>query len=297
MTSDDVIVEAGRLAAEGRPFALATVVRVRRPASTRRGDRAVIRPDGTLIGWIGGACSEPIVIREALRALAAGEPRLVRIGPSGAAGEEGADVIAVSGCASEGTVEVLIEPGSVRPWLAVIGGSPAARSLAGLAASIGWRVETTLEGAPDAVVIAAMGTGDEEVLERALESGAGYVGLVASTRRAAAVLETLRDRGVPEEELARVRSPAGLDLGPLPQEEIGVAILAELVAWRHARGAGESETAAAPEEAVDPVCGMTVPVHAGTISVVMDGATYHFCCAGCRARFESDPASFVSAPS
>jgi xanthine dehydrogenase accessory factor len=297
MTADDVIVEAGRLAAEGRPFALATVVRVRRPASTRRGDRAVIRPDGTLVGWIGGACSEPIVIREALRALAAGEPRLVRIGPSGAGREEGADVIAVSGCASEGTVEVLIEPGSARPWLAVIGGSPAARSLAALAASIGWRVETTLEGAPDAVVVAAMGTGDEEVLERALESGAGYVGLVASTRRATAVLETLRDRGVPEDELARVRSPAGLDLGPLPQEEIGVAILAELVAWRHARGAGASETAAAPDEAVDPVCGMTVPVHAGTISVVMDGATYHFCCAGCRARFESDPASFVSAPS
>jgi xanthine dehydrogenase accessory factor len=296
VSPDDVIVEAGRLAEEGRPYALATVVRVRRPASTRRGDRAVIHPDGTLVGWIGGACSEPIVVREALRALAAGEPRLVRIGPPGAGGEEGADVIAASGCASEGTVEVLIEPGSVRPRLAVIGSSPAARSLAGLASAIGWRVESTIEGRPDAVVVAAMGTRDEDMLQRALESGAGYVGLVASAKRAASVLDALRDRGVDEAALARVRSPAGLDLGPLPQEEIGVAILAELVAWRHAPRLSEAAPAVAPEEAVDPVCGMTVPVHAGTISLVMDGVTHHFCCAGCRSRFESDPASFASIP-
>jgi xanthine dehydrogenase accessory factor len=297
VSPDDVIVEAGRLAAEGKPYALATVVRVRRPASTRRGDRAVVHPDGTLFGWIGGACSEPIVVREALRAIAAGEPRLVRIGPPGAGGEEGADVVAASGCASEGTVEVLIEPGSVRVALAVIGASPAARSLAGLATAIGWTVETTLDGAPHAVVIAAMGTGDEEMLQRALDSGAGYVGLVASAKRASSVLEALRDRGVGEEALARVRSPAGLDLGPLPQEEIGVAILAELVAWRHAGFGSEAAPTTAPPEAVDPVCGMTVPVHAGAISLEVNGVVYHFCCDGCRARFESDPASFASASS
>jgi xanthine dehydrogenase accessory factor len=83
VTRAQVLVEAGRLAAEGRPYALATVVRVVRPASTRRGDRALVTPDGALAGWVGGACSEPIVVREALRALADGEPRLVRIGPAG----------------------------------------------------------------------------------------------------------------------------------------------------------------------------------------------------------------------
>ncbi|HWQ24950.1 MAG TPA: XdhC family protein, partial [Gaiellaceae bacterium] len=76
---EQVLLEAARLAAAGERYALATVVRVERPASTRRGDRALVRADGTVVGWIGGACAEPIVVREALRALVDGEPRLVRI--------------------------------------------------------------------------------------------------------------------------------------------------------------------------------------------------------------------------
>ncbi|MDQ3856907.1 MAG: XdhC family protein, partial [Actinomycetota bacterium] len=77
----DVLVEAGRMAAAGERFVLATVVDVRRPASARPGDRAIVRSDGSLLGWVGGACSEPIVVREALRALSDGEPRVVQITP------------------------------------------------------------------------------------------------------------------------------------------------------------------------------------------------------------------------
>ena len=101
-----------------------------------------------------------------------------------------------------------------------------------------------------------MGHGDEDALERALEAGTGYVALVASSKRAATVLGAMRERGISEESLTRVRSPAGLDLGPSSQEEIAVAILAELVAWRHTR----VDVTAALVEAVDPVCGMTVAV-------------------------------------
>jgi xanthine dehydrogenase accessory factor len=283
----NVLVRAGRLAAEGRPFALATVVDVRRPASTRRGDRALVTPDGAVEGWIGGACSEPIVVREALRALADGETRLVRIGPPGTEGGEGV-VCAVSECASEGTVEVLIEPQLGAPLLAAVGDGPAARTLARLAAEIGWRVGDEPEGA-DAVVVATMGRGDEDALERALASGAGYVGLVASAKRAGAVAAALRGRGVGEEEIARMRSPAGLDLGPCSQEEIAVAILAELVAWRHTRPLPETATT----EAVDPVCGMTVSL-AGAVTAVHEGVTYAFCCPGCRTRFEADPAGYAA---
>jgi xanthine dehydrogenase accessory factor len=117
---------------------------------------------------------------------------------------------------------------------------------------------------------------------------------VASTRRAAVVLEALRERGVAEEDLARVRSPAGRDLGPSTQEEIAVAVLAELVDWRH-RQAGDPSglgsevaavgAAAAPAEAVDPVCGMTVAV-AGAPTAVRDGVTWYFCSVGCRDHFE-----------
>ncbi|HTE68285.1 MAG TPA: XdhC family protein [Actinomycetes bacterium] len=293
MTSrGDVLVQAGRLATEGKPYALATVVRVVRPASTRRGDRALVTPDGTLAGWVGGACSEPIVVREALRALADGQPRLVQIGPADAAGAAPADVVvAESRCASEGVVEVLIEPELPGPLLAVVGEGVAGRTLAQLARIIGWRVTDELgaEVAADAVVVATMGHGDEDALESALRAGAGYVGLVASSRRAAAVLGALRERGLAPEALARVRSPAGRDLGPSTQEEIAVAILAELVDWRHGLAAGSGRASSAevptPAEAVDPVCGMTVAV-AGAPTAMRAGVTWYFCSTGCRDQFE-----------
>ena len=191
------MIRAGRLAEEGKPYVLATVVRVERPASTRPGDRALVTPEGQLEGWVGGACSEPIVIREALRALADGEPRLVRIGPPGRAAEAPGDVVvAESSCASEGVVEVLVEPQVPRPLLVIVGDSAAARTLAELARTIDWRVTTELTGDADAVVVATMGHADEEALEVALAGRAGYVGLVASARRAGVVLGALRERGL-----------------------------------------------------------------------------------------------------
>jgi xanthine dehydrogenase accessory factor len=272
----EVLIHAGKLAARGEAFALATVVDVVRPCSARRGDRALVNADGTIEGWVGGACSEPVVVREALRALADGEPRLVRIGPED------------SGCASEGTVEVFVEPQLPVPLLAVVGESPAAHVLVDLAARVGWRITREVDDSVDAVVVATMGHGDEETLAHALRTGAGYIGLVASAKRAATVLGALEASGFDEEALVRVRSPAGLDLGPLRQEEIGVAILAELVSWRHTREA----PAAPPVEAVDPVCGMTVLADSGE-RAIHAANTYWFCGAGCRRRFEQNPARYL----
>ncbi|MGH3037627.1 MAG: XdhC family protein, partial [Gaiellaceae bacterium] len=145
-----------------------------------------------------------------------------------------------------------------------------------------------VEGA-DAVVIATMGHGDEELLAAALGAEAGYIGLVASARRAGSVLAALRARGLEEEDVLRVRAPAGLDLGPSSQEEIAVAILAELVAWRHTR----PEEGVLPQEAVDPVCGMTVAVDAAAERVVHEGVTVVFCSAHCRERFEAEPERYA----
>jgi xanthine dehydrogenase accessory factor len=249
-SSADVLVEAGRLAARGEPFVLATVMRVVRPASTRRGDRALVTSEGTLHGWVGGDCSEHIVVREALAALAAGEPRLVRICPPGGDSDAPDDVVvAESHCASEGTVEVLIEPCLPAPLLAVVGDSPAARTLTQLARDIGWRLSDEVVPEVDAVVVASMGRGDEAALAAALATRAHYVGLVASAQRARSVLVAMRQEGIGEESLARVHSPAGLDLGASTQEEIAVAILAQLVAWRHTRAPSESVRSHAEEGA------------------------------------------------
>ena len=238
----DLMVKAGRLAADGRPYVLATVVNVVRPASARRGDRAIVTADGALEGWVGGACSEPIVVEEALRALGDGEPRLVRICPPGEGGDAGPDVVvAHSHCASEGQVEVLVEPCVPPPRVAVIGDSPAAATLRRLLPEIGWQATDEVDRDAEAVVVATMGRDDDVALEAALATDARYVGLVASGRRAATVMAALRERGLGEGKLARVHSPAGLDLGSSTQEEIAVAILAQLIAWRHTR-----ETPAAP---------------------------------------------------
>jgi xanthine dehydrogenase accessory factor len=246
----EVLIEAGRLAARGEPCVLATVTRVVRPASTRRGDRALITSEGGLHGWVGGDCSEHIVVREALAALAEREPRLVRIGPPGTELDAPDDVVvAESHCASAGIVDVLIEPCLPMPLLAVIGDSPAGRALARLARDIGWRVSDEVVPEADAVVVASMGHGDEAALAAALATRAHYVGLVASARRAQSVLATMRDEGMGEESLARVHSPAGLDLGSSTQEEIAVAILAQLVAWRHNRPPSERDRSHAEEGA------------------------------------------------
>ncbi len=215
-----MLIRAGELASAGEPFALATVVGVLRPASARRGDRA--GRDGGRLGLRLGRrlCSEPTVVREALAALADGESRLVST--------EGS-------CASEGAVEILVEPQLPAPLLSIVGDSPAATTLAGLAEAIDWRVTRGPDESADAVVVATMGRGDEEALAGALAGSAGYVGLVASRKRADAVAATLRSAGVSEDALAKLKAPAGLDLGPIRQEEVAVAILAELVAWRHAR--------------------------------------------------------------
>lgn len=282
----EIIARAARLEAEGTAYALATVVSVRRPASARTGNQAIVTADGVIDGWVGGACSEPVVIREAMRSLADGQPRLVKICPDGSelAADEPGVVVATSSCASEGTVEVFIQPHLPSPLLLVVGDSPAGRTLAELARAIGWRVAAEA-GDADAVVVATMGRGDEDALERALASGAEYVGLVASTRRAAVVGAALRDRSVGEDRLAAVRSPAGLDLGPCTQEEIAVAILAELVAWSHGRAGSPAQLL----EAVDPVCGMTVSVEGNDVTYEYRGTTYYFCCPGCRGMFEEDP--------
>ena len=69
---DKYLSTANELLAQGEPFAIATVVRYEAPISGKPGNKAIIRADGKLIGWIGGGCSQPVVVKEALKALADG---------------------------------------------------------------------------------------------------------------------------------------------------------------------------------------------------------------------------------
>jgi xanthine dehydrogenase accessory factor len=313
-----VLAQAGELSKRGEAFALATVVWRQGPSSGQQGSRAIITETGELRGWIGGACAEPVVIREAQRVITEGEARLLLLGTPEQFGEavpEGMTVVPIA-CQSEGALEVYIEPVLPAPHLVVVGRSPMAHTLTDLGRALGWRADL-IDGpdftASDAgersmVVVATQGHYDEEAVEQAVAARPAYLGLVGSQRRGAALLGYLAERGVPKDRLDQVRVPAGLDLGRTAHEEIAVAILAELVQLRasgalprqaagagRAGGTGAPGTGRAAEAALqtDPVCGMAVPASRSGKSLVYDGVTYYFCSAGCRRAFESDSAAYV----
>jgi xanthine dehydrogenase accessory factor len=273
---------AARLLEDGIAFVEATVVRCAAPTSARPGDRAIVLGDGTIEGFVGGSCADSTVRLQALRVLETGEPMLLRILPGdrdGPSDEDGAVVVS-NPCLSGGALEVFLEPHLPPPWVAVAGDSPVARALAELCGPLGFRARlgAHAEAGDFAAVVASLGHGDEEAVRRGLEAGCEYVGLVASRVRGAGLLDALRAAGVDEAALARVRTPAGVEIGARTHAEIALSILAELVAVRRAPLVAAGGPVTRPREAVDPVCGMTVAVGPDTPTV----GDVAFCCEGCR---------------
>lgn len=319
----EVMARAEELLNRGEDFALATVVWRQPPTSGKQGSRAIITRDGQLHGWIGGACAEPIVIREAKSVMAEHEARLVLIGRPGQFGGmmDGGEMDGLDGavfrpmtCASEGALQVYVEPVEPAPRLVVVGRSPMAQTLVDLAAVLGWRAALTDAGDFDSdsltsetvVVVATQGHGDEEAVEAALTGSAAYVGLVASRKRGSTVREFLVERGLGQDVVDRLRVPVGLDLGHTTHREIAVAVLAELVKQRAEGGFHVSATEddhvgdhkllpiVDQADAIDPVCGMTVAAADSSYPHEHDGITYWFCCLPCQTKFAADPAVYLT---
>jgi xanthine dehydrogenase accessory factor len=301
-----VIEQAAELAKRGEEFALATVVWRQGPSSGHQGSRAIVTATGEIHGWIGGACAEPVVLREALAAIKDREPRLLLLGMPGHFGSvpDGMTFIPIS-CQSEGAMEVYIEPVLASPHLVVVGRSPMARTLCDLALALGWRsdlIDSADFTAADVdatavVVVATQGHGDEEAIGQAALASPAYIGLVASRKRGDAVLGYLADRGVPQPLLDRVKVPVGLDLGHTSHREIAVAVLAELVQLRVAGALSPQRPAVPipemPTTVIDAVCGMTVAADRSSHPLEHKGVTYYFCGVGCRSAFEKDPSAYL----
>jgi xanthine dehydrogenase accessory factor len=318
----DWLAEAEALARHGEPFAVATVVRCERPTSAKPGAKALIRRDGSVSGWIGGSCAEPVTVKEALGALEDGEPRfLVLVGKGSAplGRTHGVREYAMT-CHSGGTLEIFVEPVLPKPTLVLVGSGPVIETLAALAAAARFavtivepespaparladiRVVDDLASVPvtprTAIVVATHGRFDEDALEQALRSQADYVSLVASPTRARVVLESLRTRAVPDDRLRHLKAPAGLDLGAVTPEEIAVSILAEIVARRrrpHPAAPGQAvPPVATPVTAQDPVCGMTVSIATARHRSEGAGGPVYFCCAGCQQRYDREPGRYAA---
>jgi xanthine dehydrogenase accessory factor len=315
----DILALASQLERRREPFALAIVTRVEAPTSGKPGFKAIVRPDGSVVGWVGGSCSRHALRTEARAALDDGEPRLLRLRPGakGTVPEAVGVVDRVMECVSGGAMDIYIEPHGPMPQLVVVGDTPVAESLTALGRLLGFRVVAVGVGLdpsrfPDAdeilddlgklpdkidastfAVVATMAEYDGMALDLLLRSPAAYVGLVASRRRAETLKDDLGAHGLSAATLERIRNPAGIDVGARTPEEIAVSVAAEIIEVRRRSKGRSGPVAPTPvAKAVDPVCHMEVDPATALRSSALGGTTYYFCSEGCLQRFNATPTEF-----
>jgi xanthine dehydrogenase accessory factor len=294
MTTTDLLLRAQNRRAQRTPFILATVVRARKPTSAKAGDRALVLPDGTLDGFVGGTCAESTVRLEGLRLLTTGESALLRITPSPSADDPADDgvLIVTNPCLSGGALDIFLEAMIPATLVYVFGDAPVARALARIGAAAGYDMVATTDpeqpipGDAGAVVVASHGRDEKRALTAAVAAGVPYVALVASRTRGAAVLTSV------ELTTHQVHTPAGLDLGARSAPDVAVSILAEIIATRSRTALVREASPPSGGTATDPVCGMTVAVSPASLNAEHDGRTWYFCGTGCRDSFLDDPARY-----
>jgi len=296
----DLLARANDLRSSRTPFVLATVVRVERPTSAKAGDCALVLPDGTIEGFVGGDCAESTVRLQGLRQLGAGQSTLLRITPAGrdtgpgrdTGAETGADagmsdeglVTAHNPCLSGGTLDIFLEVMRPPMLVHVFGDSPIAHALEALGTAVGWEMrrvtspDSPIPADAAAVVVASHGGDEQRALTQALRAGVAYVALVASRRRGGEVVKSL---DIEPERRARIHTPAGLNISAHEPSEIAVSIAAEIIASRSARNV--------TTETTDKVCGMTVAATSGTPQLEHGGRVWYFCGSGCRDAFAANP--------
>lgn len=286
------------LRAREEPFVLATVVAYKNPQSAKPGSKAIIKADGSMTGWVGGGCVQPIVLREAKQALQTGQPKLLTISPDAPREDwKGVQSFRMT-CEGGGSLEIYLEPFLPKPQLVIVGSSPVADALAQLGAMLEFKVVPIKDpkSAKDHinddsyVVVATMGNQDEEGLLAVIGARPKYLGLVASRKKSEALFEYVRGVGATDEDIAVIKCPAGLDIGSETLPEIALSVAAELTRVRRTN-AEQIQTVAT---AVDPICGMTVDIDNAKYISVADGKTTYFCCLRCKETFDHPQISQIT---
>ena len=302
------------------PYAVAMVVNRVAPTSGKPGDKAIILPDGTMKGWIGGGCTRGIVLKEALLAIQQGKPRLITISP-------GADDINREGvvaytmtCQSGGSVDLYIEPVLAKPQIIIMGRSHIGRALCKIGKAMGYHISVLAKGVdkitfPEAdkvldqeildptlisedtyIVVCTQGENDDIALKQAIESSAQYVSFVSSIKKANSIYNTLKKQGVPVTQLARVKTPAGLKIDAKLPEEVAISILAEIISKvreeKNPAAKSPASTLNMDEYFINPVC--NIPIQKSTAKHIIKhkNKDYYFCCDGCKVSFEKEPGKY-----
>ena len=291
--------QCDELRAREEPFVLATVVAYKSPQSAKPGSKAIIKADGSSTGWVGGGCVQPIVLREARRALQTGQPKLLTISPDDPRDDwKGVESFRMT-CEGGGSLEIYLEPFLPKPQLLIVGSSPVAETLAQLGDLLDFKVvvaDTDFGSVKDQinessyVVVATMGNRDEEGLLAVIGTRPKYLGLVASRKKSEALFEYARTTGTTDEDIAVITCPAGLEIGSETLPEIALSVAAEITRIRRT-SAEQPRTVAT---AIDPICGMTVDVENAKYSSVVDGTTIYFCCLRCKETFDHPQISQIT---
>jgi xanthine dehydrogenase accessory factor len=312
MSSPDLFELARELTRLGQPHAWITVIAVNGPSSSYVGAQAIVKPDGGMTGWIGGGCVQSAARTAALRAITSATPQRLRLSNTRDS-SEAVDVRPMA-CASNGEVELFIQPAAVAPRLRIYGSTPLVRIAAWLAKEMDFDPLTDDEAedvdasnlpgdAPDRetyALIATQGDGDELALEAALHSCARAVLVIASPRKSERLRKAMELRGIARDRLDAICAPAGPYIGAVTPNEVALAAIAGLVSLRrgHTNTRGEPQDSVAPVSAqalgyINPVCGAVVDPARALSSLTLRGQTHHFCCQGCRTEFERDPDKYL----
>lgn len=287
--------------AREEPFVLATVVAYKSPQSAKPGSKAIIKRDGSQIGWVGGGCVQPIVLREAKQALQTGRPKLLTISPDAARDDwKGVESYAMT-CEGGGSLEIYLEPFLPKPQLVIVGRSPVAQTVAHLGELLDFKVIVAeTEARKDDinensyVVVATMGNGDEEGLLSVIGTRPRYLGLVASEKKSKALFEYARAKGATDEDIAVVKCPAGVEIGSETLAEIALSVAAEIVRVRRASASSSEEFPQETRVATDPICGMSVDIENAKYTSVVNSETIYFCCLRCKETFDQPKMSQIT---
>jgi xanthine dehydrogenase accessory factor len=295
----NILDQCDELRAREEPFVLATVVAYKSPQSAKPGSKAIIKADGSSTGWVGGGCVQPIVLREAKRALQTGQPKLLTISPDDPRDDwKGVESFRMT-CEGGGSLEIYLEPFLPKPQLLIVGNSPVAETLARLGDLLDFKVvvaDSDFSSVKDQinessyVVVATMGNRDEEGLLAVIGTRPKYLGLVASRKKSEALFDYVRTTGTTDEDIAVITCPAGLEIGSETLPEIALSVAAEITRIRRT-SAEQPRTVAT---AIDPICGMTVDVENAKYSSVVDGQTIYFCCLRCKETYDRPQISQIT---
>ena len=295
IASQQHAARVGELVVQRRTFVRATVVRAQCPTSARPGDAAIVLPDGSIEGFIGGQCAEESVRAAALDALESGESTLLRILPADAEAfpDTPGAITVVNPCLSGGAIEVFLEPNVPAARIAVVGNTPDRRRAGPLRCQPRVRdgVDRRLvgrrwrNGCVDRESRPGRG-GDHSCGPRRRRELHRSGGERRARCRRGRVPRLERRRTPSREEPGRCSTSAP---GP-PRRSLCRSSPRSFVPCASTGSSlrRRSDAPDRPATAIDPVCGMTVTIVDETAHLAHDGADYWFCNPGCRLRYAEE---------